>query len=67
MDKRDLDEELGREELRGMESLRRAREQSDVLSLVEREQSHKLSLIERAVLLAVTAAAAILALIHSLG
>jgi cell division protein FtsL len=67
MDRRDLDEELGREELRGMESMRHAREQSDVLSLVEREQSHKLSLVERAVILAVSAAAMILALIHSLG
>jgi cell division protein FtsL len=67
MDKRDLDEELGREGLRGIESSRRAREQSEVLSLVEREQSHMLSLVERAVLLALTAAAAIFALIHSIG
>jgi hypothetical protein len=67
MDKRDLDEELGREELRGMESLRRAREQSDGLRLVEREQSHKLSLVERSVVLAVTAAGAIFALVHSIG
>jgi hypothetical protein len=67
MDKRDLDEELVREELRGMESSRRAREQSDVLSLLEREQSHKLSLVERAVFLAVTATTATFAVIHSLG
>lgn len=56
MGKRDLDEEFSREELRDMESKRRAREKSDVLSL-----------IERAALLLVSVVAMICAMIHSLG
>lgn len=56
MQRRDLEEELLLEGLRYMQSMRRAR-----------EQSHTFSLVERAVILAVTAAGAIFALIHSLG
>jgi hypothetical protein len=56
MGRRDLNEELRLEGLRDMQSMRRAR-----------ERSHTLSLVERAVILAVTAAGAIFALIHSIG
>jgi hypothetical protein len=52
----DLNEELRLEGLRDMQSMRRAR-----------ERSHTLSLVERTVILAVTAAGAIFALIHSIG
>jgi len=56
MNGRDLDEALRLERLRDIQSRRRAR-----------EQSHLLSLIERSVILAVTAGGAIFALIHSIG
>jgi hypothetical protein len=56
MSGRDLNEELSLERLRDMQSRRRAR-----------EQSHMLSLVERAAILAVTVAGAIFALIHSIG
>ena len=56
MERRDLDEELGREGLRYLESMRRA--------IV---RSHNLSLVARSVVLAVTAVGAIFDLIPSIG
>ena len=56
MNERDLKMELHLEGLRDLQGRRR-----------EREQSHTLSLVERGVILAVTAAGAIFALIHSIG
>jgi hypothetical protein len=56
MNERDLKEELGLEELLALRSMRRAW-----------VRSHNLSLVERSVVLAVTAAGAIFALIHSIG
>jgi len=56
MNERDLIAELRLEGLLDLRSRRRAR-----------EQNHTLSLVERAVILAVTAAGAIFALIHSIG
>ena len=57
---RDIEEELRLEELRDLQSKRRAREQSDVFSLVERAAS----LLERMVSLLIAAVGVIYALAH---